>query len=165
MEPIPQPSLLQRRRIEAEFARALLEHLEPELGRARAAELLGATASSLARRHADALAREHGMEARTLEDMARLLPLWEADGALEVRWLEKGRARLAFDVTRCRYAEMYRELGMADLGAQLSCSRDGAFCAGFNPRLSFERTGTLMAGASRCDFRYTDPREDADAGR
>jgi len=36
----------------------------------------------------------------------------------------------------------------------LSCSRDGAFCVGYNPAIAFERTQTIMEGASHCDFRY-----------
>ena len=52
------------------------------------------------------------------------------------------------------YAEMYRRLGLADLGATLSCQRDRAFIEGFNPRLRLERTQTLMEGGACCDFRY-----------
>ena len=59
-----------------------------------------------------------------------------------------------FNVTRCRYAEMYRAMGLADLGAVLSCNRDGAFCEGYDPRLKLQRTQTLMGGATHCDFRY-----------
>ncbi len=59
-----------------------------------------------------------------------------------------------FNVTRCRYAEMYRDMGLAELGAVLSCNRDGAFCEGYDPRLQLQRTQTLMGGASHCDFRY-----------
>jgi hypothetical protein len=62
--------------------------------------------------------------------------------------------RLEFDVTRCRYADMYRELGIAELGAVLSCNRDGAFCSGFNPGIRLTRTKTIMAGDDHCDFRY-----------
>jgi hypothetical protein len=61
----------------------------------------------------------------------------------------------AFNVTRCRYAEMYRELGIPELGAVLSCHRDGEFCRGYNPAIGFERTQTIMQGATHCDFRYT----------
>jgi L-2-amino-thiazoline-4-carboxylic acid hydrolase len=60
----------------------------------------------------------------------------------------------SFISTRCRYAEMYRAMGLAELGALLSCNRDGAFCEGYDPRLKLERTQTLMGGASHCDFRY-----------
>ena len=58
------------------------------------------------------------------------------------------------NVTRCRYSEMYRDLGLGDLGAVLSCNRDGAFCEGYDPRLELTRTQTIMSGASHCNFRY-----------
>jgi hypothetical protein len=80
--------------------------------------------------------------------------VWQQDGALEIEFVARTPTRLEFDVTRCRYAEMYRELGLADLGALLSCNRDGEFCAGYNPAIAFSRPHTLMEGASRCDFRY-----------
>ena len=35
-----------------------------------------------------------------------------------------------FNVTRCRFAEMYRRLGLADLGPILSCGRDAAMVEG-----------------------------------
>jgi hypothetical protein len=63
-------------------------------------------------------------------------------------------AAFEFNVTRCRFAEMYRSLGLADLGPILSCSRDGRMIDGFNPAIGFTRTQTLMEGATHCDFRY-----------
>ena len=71
----------------------------------------------------------------------------------------QAKDRLEFNVKRCRYAEMYRELGMADLGRVLSCNRDGAFCTGFNPAIQLTRTQTIMEGAEFCDFRYTLPEQ------
>jgi hypothetical protein len=44
---------------------------------------------------------------------------------------------------------------MKDLGAILSCGRDGALGDGFNPRMRLVRTQTIMEGAGHCDFRYT----------
>ncbi len=69
--------------------------------------------------------------------------------------VELSEESFAFDVTRCRYAEMYRSLGMEDLGATLSCNRDGALIEGFNPNVEFTRTQTIMGGADRCDFRFS----------
>jgi hypothetical protein len=45
-------------------------------------------------------------------------------------------------------------MGLADLGAILSCNRDGAFCEGYHDKLKLTRTRTLMGGAAHCDFRY-----------
>jgi hypothetical protein len=67
---------------------------------------------------------------------------------------EQTDERLSFDVTRCRYAEMYRALGIPELGAVLSCNRDAALIEGFNPAVTLTRTGTIMQGAACCDFRY-----------
>ncbi len=61
---------------------------------------------------------------------------------------------LKFDVTRCKYAEMYERLGMKELGNLLSCYRDFAFLDGFDPDIELKRTKTLMEGDDLCDFCY-----------
>jgi len=58
------------------------------------------------------------------------------------------------DIRRCRYAETYRAMGLGEIGAVLSCERDGAFCEGYHPRIKLARTQTIMQGADHCDFRY-----------
>jgi len=90
----------------------------------------------------------------SLASFLAILPRWTAEDALQMDVLKSNDSELHFNVTRCRYAEMYRAMGLADLGAVLSCNRDGAFCEGYDPRLKLERTQTLMGGASHCDFRY-----------
>jgi hypothetical protein len=79
---------------------------------------------------------------------------WTRDGALEIRLLVQDETHLHFDVTRCRYAEMYRALGIPELGEVLSCQRDAALIEGFAPGVTLARTQTIMQGASHCDFRY-----------
>ncbi len=81
-------------------------------------------------------------------------PRWTAEDALRIEVVKSTDSEFDFNVTRCRYAEMYRDMGLADLGAVLSCNRDGAFCEGYDPRLKLQRTQTLMGGATHCDFRY-----------
>ena len=83
-----------------------------------------------------------------------LQPLWTKGDALRIETLHQDDTRYDFNVTRCRYAEMYKEMGIAELGAVLSCNRDGAFCEGYDPKLKLERTQTIMGGATHCDFRY-----------
>jgi len=62
--------------------------------------------------------------------------------------------KVHYNVTRCKYAEMYRDMDLAEIGHILSCGRDGTFCTGYNPKIKLERTQTIMQGASHCDFRY-----------
>src|SRR5262249_34899875 len=101
----------------------------------------------------------------TLETFAQSLDRWREGGALEIELLEQSPRRLAFNVVRCRYAEMYRALGLADLGATLSCTRDFALVEGFNPEIRLTRTQTIMQGATHCDFRFEAPGKPQDPGQ
>ncbi len=68
--------------------------------------------------------------------------------------LEASDTKFNFNVTRCRYAEMYKDMGLGRIGHLLSCNRDGTFCEGYDPNISLRRDQTIMAGASCCTFRY-----------
>jgi len=147
-------SLLERRRIEAEFAKALLDVMAENVGRERAIELLSETVTRLAETAGRDFAREAHAGRADLSAYAEILPVWSRGNALEIDLKRQDEGRLEFDVTRCRYAEMYRDLGIPELGSVLSCNRDGAFCKGFNPAIKLTRTRTIMEGADHCDFRY-----------
>jgi hypothetical protein len=73
---------------------------------------------------------------------------------LRIEVVERTPQAFGFNVTRCRYAELYRSLGIPELGAVLSCNRDYALIEGFNPDVELTRTQTIMQGATHCDFRY-----------
>ncbi|HTW26882.1 MAG TPA: L-2-amino-thiazoline-4-carboxylic acid hydrolase [Acetobacteraceae bacterium] len=143
--------ILTRRRIEAEFAAGLYAVLREQLGEAAAKRILADAIIRMARASGAAMAAEAG---GGLDGFRAVLPRWTAEDALRIEVLHASDTRFDFDVTRCRYAEMYRAMGLAELGAVLSCNRDGAFCEGFDPSLRLTRTQTIMAGASHCDFRY-----------
>jgi hypothetical protein len=80
---------------------------------------------------------------------------WRKNNALEIEILELNEEHYDFNVTRCRYAEMYRSLGLGELGAVLSCNRDYSLVEGFNPEIKLERAQTIMKGAPCCTFRYS----------
>lgn len=147
-------SILQRRRIEALFVKELLQHLVPEVGSEKARAIVRATTTAMARQFGERLAADSGVAEPTLEHFRVALPLWQADDALTIELLEATPERLSFNVTRCRYAELYRELGMPELGEVMSCTRDGEMCRGFNPAIRLTRTQTIMQGATHCDFRF-----------
>ena len=124
-----------------------------ELGEERARAILARAVVTLAKQAAGAMAAE-APDGPGLDHFVAIQERWTRDDALRIEVVEHTEATYGFNVTRCRYAEMYREMGLADLGAVLSCNRDGAFCEGYDPRLKLTRTQTLMGGASHCDFRY-----------
>jgi hypothetical protein len=144
--------ILARREIEARVLAPVLDALGREFGRARVIAVAREAIAGIARDQGRAMA---GDGDTTLPGFFARWEPWTRDGSLELRVLETSETRLAFDVTRCRYAEMYRALGIPELGDVLSCQRDGALIEGFAPDVSFSRTQTLMQGAPCCDFRYT----------
>jgi hypothetical protein len=146
---IPLP-LLQQREIEAGVIAPLFRAFATEVGEDRAREIVGGVIRDLATR-AGCAAAAHG---NSLAHLKRAVEKWTEAGALELTVLRDDADAFEFDVTRCRFAEMYARLGLADLGAVLSCARDAAMIDGFNPEIAFTRTQTIMGGASRCDFRY-----------
>ncbi len=124
-----------------------------ELGRDRAIEVVNKVIESLARKSGRELAQEIG--GTSTADFAKGLETWAAGDAYEMEVLELDDTRYFFDITRCRYADMYRDLGMTDLGVVLSCGRDFKLIEGFNPRMRLIRTKTIMEGHEHCDFRIT----------
>ncbi|MEQ1714686.1 MAG: L-2-amino-thiazoline-4-carboxylic acid hydrolase [Hyphomicrobium sp.] len=81
--------------------------------------------------------------------------LWKIGGAMEMEVKEQTDTSYVFNVTRCKYAEMYREMGLGEIGHLLSCQRDATFCEGYDKRMRLKRSQTIMQGASHCDFQYT----------
>jgi hypothetical protein len=150
--PKPRLALLEQREIEARIVGPLVRAFAAEVGHERALAIVGQVIRELARQSGDELARTLGEV--TLEAFSRSLDRWREHGALEIEVLEQTPQKLSFNVTRCRYAEMYRALGLADLGASLSCQRDFALVQGFNADIHLDRTQTIMAGALHCDFRF-----------
>ena len=146
--------ILEQRRIEAAFARGIYDEMKAELGEAQAKAILTRAVVKLARSTAAEMAKEGPGGKPSLEHFIALQPLWTKGDALKIETLHQDATHYDFNVVRCRYAEMYREMGIAELGAVLSCNRDGAFCEGYDPKLKLERTQTIMGGAAHCDFRY-----------
>ena len=144
--------MLERRRIEAE----ILGHVHAALKETQGAEFAARIVAEAVRRSSiaqgQAMAAAQG--ATGLQNFVDLQPQWTRGGALEVVVREKSADEFSFDVVRCRYQEMYREMGLGAIGHLLSCQRDGHFCEGFDPKLKLTRTQTLAEGASHCDFRY-----------
>lgn len=147
MFPLP---LLQRREIEAGVIAPLLAAFAAEVGAARAREVAAGVVRELARAAGCAAAAG----GNTLAHLKAVVAQWAEGGALELRVLRDDAEAFEFDVTRCRFAELYARLGLAELGGLLSCARDAALVEGFNPGIAFERTQTIMGGAPHCDFRY-----------
>ncbi|MGO1164224.1 L-2-amino-thiazoline-4-carboxylic acid hydrolase [Brucella sp. C7-11G] len=148
-----QMPILERRRIEALVLKNVYEVLRERSGEEEAQAAIGEAVTRSAIEQGRNFAEELG-RTPDLQDFADILPLWTKDNALEIEVLSQGSDHFDFNVKRCRYSEMYRDMGLGHIGHLLSCNRDGDFCIGYNPEMKLERTQTIMKGASHCDFRY-----------
>lgn len=144
--------VLKRREIEARLMAPLIEALSREFGREKVLQVVRETVVGMAQEQGRQLVQIMG--GNNLEQFAAALPDWTKDDALEIGVLTLSADTLHFNVTRCRYAEMYEALGLRELGAVLSCERDGALMEGFNSDVSLQRSQTILGGAPHCDFRY-----------
>jgi hypothetical protein len=146
--------VLTKRRLQAEVVKPVFEAMVAEVGRERAEAILDAAIRKAAVAEGAAFGQRVPEGQNPLAAFIDIFELWTRGGALEIEVLEASDERFDFNVTRCRYAEMYREMGLGDIGHLLSCNRDGTFAEGFDPRLRLERAQTIMGGAPCCTFRY-----------
>ncbi len=155
LPPVSSVPLILRREIEARYFHALLPHLCADFGEQ-------AVRKSLTR----AIREEACTQGRHLCENApsngcktfrKVVAEWNRGGSLELRMIEESPQRLAFHVSRCAFAEMYRRLGLEEWGFILSCQRDFSFLEGFNPEARLLRPHTLMEGHGFCDFDYRFP--------
>lgn len=153
--------VLTRREIEARVLAPLVERITAALGAEPAEALLRDVVEVEAQRVGAAM-RERVASEGDPDDLRLFAAQWEPwfrGGALEIRTLDASADTWRFAVTRCRYAEMYRSLGLERCGAMLSCRRDAALVTGYSNEIRFERSQTIMEGASHCDFHYRRARE------
>jgi hypothetical protein len=147
-------AMLEKRRIEAAILKHVYDTLKAshgvEVAKKTIAESVRASAMEQAKQFADAVGGN-----TSIKTFADRQELWLRGGALEREVIEQSDTRYRFNVTRCKYAEMYRDMGLGEIGHLLSCQRDGTFCEGYDKRLKLKRTQTIMQGASHCDFDYT----------
>ena len=148
--------VLTRREVEARILSPMIEALGERFGRDEVVEIVKETVIKIAQEQGRDLADAMGGcgSVHFLDS----LQYWTQDDALRIELLEHTDEKLDFNVTRCRYAEMYRALGIPELGAVFSCNRDFALIDGFNEEASLTRTQTIMQGAEYCNFRYEFPK-------
>ena len=125
-----------------------------QVGEEKASSILDAAIRKAAIAEGKEFAKKAPGGVTSIADFIKLYELWTVDGALEVTVHEATDNVFNFDVTRCKYAETYREMDLGKMGHLMSCNRDGTFCEGYDPNIKLERAQTIMGGASCCTFRY-----------
>ena len=132
-----QIGVLTRREIEARLLAPLLAELVEAFGQEQVYEIVRQVIIRIARWQGAQLAEQVGDP--SLAHFAASMEAWKLDDAMQIEVLEQSEGQFSFDVHRCRYAEMYRELGIPELGTLLSCNRDFSLIKGFNPGVRLTR--------------------------
>ena len=143
--------VLLRRETEARILIPFIENLVKVIGKTKTLDILEETIKTVARKEGEELSKEYG---NNVDAFLETLSFWTKDNALEIDILDKSDSKLDFNVTRCKYAEMYKSMGVNSLGAILSCNRDGALIEGCNKKAKLVRRQTIMNGDKCCTFRY-----------
>jgi len=68
-----------------------------------------------------------------------------------------GDNRMVFKITKCKWAELMKDLD-PDFGYASLCSTDYEIAKNYNPEFTLTRNKTLMEGDEYCDFCYHDTR-------
>ena len=152
-----QIGVLTRREVEARVLAPIIDALGEKFGREQVIDVVRDAIINLSQQQGAEMA--DAMGGNGCAQFESSLQYWTKDKALTLDVLELNDTTLNFNVVRCRYSEMYRDLGIPELGAVFSCNRDYAMIEGFNPDAKLTRTQTLMEGKSHCDFRYVFPTE------
>lgn len=154
IETNPDISVLDQVKIQAQVLLPVLKVLRKELGEERGTRLLINALREWSRdlyRQIGAAMPGSPMEKWTTLN-AQMMPRIGND--IDIQLLKQEPNAFDFDVTRCRYAEFFREVGEPELGAVLLCEGDDHLAEVGSPDVELTRTQTIMKGASYCDFRY-----------
>ena len=146
-------TVIQQAKIQAQVLVPLVKALQAELGEERANSIVRNALGDIYRGYGEEFAR-----AKKGQDLGKFMSsafrTYARDGALDYKVVEQTEDAFAIDVTGCRYAEFYKELGEPELGFLLVCTADFPTAEGFGGDVELTRTQTIMQGASHCDFRY-----------
>lgn len=145
--------LIEQVKIQAQVLVPLVKALRAELGEEQANAIVRKALGDLYRKYGEKWWR--AQEGRHVGDkMASAFERFAAGDALHYDVIKQTPDAFEFNVTACRYAKFYQEIGVPELGFLLTCSADFAMAEGFGADVQLTRTQTIMQGASHCDFRY-----------
>jgi len=145
--------LIEQVKIQAQVLVPLVRTLQAELGEERANALVRKSLGALYRQFGEAWWRAQGAS-KFDEKLGTAFDRFAAGDALDYEVVKKTPDAFEVNVTGCRYARFYEEIGAPELGFLLVCGGDFSFAEGFGGSVQLTRTQTIMQGADHCDFRY-----------
>ena len=146
--------LIEKIKIQARVLVPLVKALQAELGNARANAIVRNALGGLFRQYGETWWRKQG-RSDLGQNMASAFAKFAAGNALDYDIVGHSPDTFDVNVTGCRYAKFFQELGEPELGFLLVCSADFRMAEGLGAGVELTRAKTIMQGAGHCDFRYT----------
>ncbi len=147
-------SLLEKVKIQAQVLVPVLRAFRAELGEERANQI----ASRALREWSAKLFQDVGDQLpgnpRQKWDALNEALLKHVGSDIDFEMIKEAPDAWEFNVTSCRYADFFQQLGEPELGALLTCEMDVDIEAVGGPGVTMTRTQTIMKGANYCDFRF-----------
>jgi len=145
--------LIEQIKIQAQVLVPLVKALQAELGEVQANALIRKALADYYRKIGEKWWPSKG-GSNLGEKMAAAFDRFAAGDALDYEVVKQAPDAFDVNVTGCRYAKFFKEVGVPELGFLLVCSSDFSMAEGFGAGVRLTRTQTIMQGASHCDFRY-----------
>lgn len=92
-----------------------------------------------------------------------LFDMFAEGDALDFEVEESTEDSIKVKVTRCKYAQFYKELGAPELGFLFVCYQDYPMNTGMGDDIVLERPQTIMQGATHCQFNWYVARDEMQA--
>jgi hypothetical protein len=146
--------LMERVKLQTEVLLPLLRHLRAELGVKKANNLFYPVLRRMTKDWIMEIASSESKD--PIENFRKTseLHLTYFEGDVDMDVLRADDERLEVNVTGCRYADFFRQLGEPELGAILTCEMDDHIAELSAPTVSLSLTDTIMKGGKHCPFRY-----------
>ena len=147
--------LIDRAKIQAEVLVPVLKALRVELGVERANRLVWQALAERRREIARAMAAEFPGAPHEKWQAAMEASVPSIGDSVDFEMLTQSDAAWDFNITGCRLAEFFRQIGEPELGFALFCSFDDSMAEEIGmSEVELKRTGTIMQGMKHCDFRF-----------
>ena len=132
----------------------LLRHLRSELGEEKANDLVYPALRDYMKKWVAEFASNESND--PIENFSKTSEMLEEtfEGDVEYDVLKDDDDSLELNVTRCRYAQIFHQLGEPELGAILVCEADDHIADLSAPAVKLSRANTIMKGGTHCPFRY-----------
>lgn len=147
-------SLLEQVKLRAEVLLPVLRRLRCELGTARANALVAEALRDWQRAVHERIAAETPGDGWSKFSAIAAAKTPAIGDAITIEWgAVDPPNKIEFKITRCAFAEFFRNLGEPELGGLLTCEGDLYEVAAIGG-IELHRSQTIMQGADYCDFRY-----------